>query len=108
MSGGHFDYKQYHINEIIDTIERDLNIQGRTKPKDELYCDEEFYKRYPEEKVYRTYPKEVEDKLKEAVKALKIASIYVQRVDWFLSGDDGEESFLKRLNEELEELIKES
>jgi hypothetical protein len=42
--------------------------------------------------------------MEEAVKVLKIAQVYAQRVDWFLSGDDGEESFLRRLDEDLENL----
>jgi hypothetical protein len=42
--------------------------------------------------------------MKEAVKALKIAQVYAQRVDWLLSGDDGEESFLSRLDDELKKL----
>jgi hypothetical protein len=42
--------------------------------------------------------------MKEAVKALKIAQVYAQRVDWLLSGDDGEESFLRRLDDELKKL----
>jgi hypothetical protein len=28
----------------------------------------------------------------------------MQRMDWLLSGDDGEESFLKRLDEDLKKL----
>ena len=39
--------------------------------------------------------------MSEAVKALEIAHIYAQRVDRLLSGDDGDESFLRRLKEEL-------
>ena len=39
--------------------------------------------------------------MREAVKILKIANIYVQRIDWLLSGDDGEETFLNRLSEDL-------
>ena len=39
--------------------------------------------------------------MSEAVKALEIAYIYAQRVDRLLSGDDGDESFLRRLKEEL-------
>jgi hypothetical protein len=39
--------------------------------------------------------------LQEAIKSLTISRIYAQRVDWFLSGDDGDESFLRRLSEEL-------
>jgi hypothetical protein len=78
MSGGHFDYKQYNINYIIDAIESELN-------KD-------------------IYSKVVQNKMKEAIKYLNIASTYSQRLDWFLSGDDSEETFLKRLEEELDTL----
>lgn len=31
MSGGHFDYQQYHIEDIADSIERE--IEKATKPK---------------------------------------------------------------------------
>lgn len=31
MSGGHFDYQQYHIEDIADSIERE--IEEATKPK---------------------------------------------------------------------------
>lgn len=39
---------------------------------------------------------------KDGYKALRIAEIYTQRIDWLVSGDDGEESFRERLKEELE------
>lgn len=42
--------------------------------------------------------------MREAIKALKIAHIYAQRVDWYLSGDDGEKSFLSRLEQELKDV----
>jgi hypothetical protein len=42
--------------------------------------------------------------MRHAIEALKIAKIYAQRVDWYLSGDDGEESFLERLDKELDKL----
>jgi hypothetical protein len=35
---------------------------------------------------------------------LKIAQVYAQRVDWLVSGDDGEESFITRLDEDLNKL----
>jgi len=101
MSGGHFNYQQYQIADIADHIERELNQQGKLKDKDELYMDDDHYNKYPEEKFYYTYPEEVQEKLREAVKQLKIAAVYAHRVDWFLSGDDGEESFLERLEEDL-------
>jgi hypothetical protein len=33
-----------------------------------------------------------------------MAEIYAQRIDWLLSGDDGEDSFRERLKEDLEKL----
>ena len=44
--------------------------------------------------------------MKEGIEILKKAQIYAHRIDWLLSGDDGEESFLKRLEEDLNELEK--
>ena len=52
------------------------------------------------------YPDEVIEKMKEGIEVLKRAQIYAQRIDWLLSGDDGEESFLRRLEDELNELDK--
>jgi len=75
MSGGHFDYHQYRIREIAESVE-DI-IQN--------------YK----------YPPEVLEKIKEGLDALKKAEIYAQRIDWLVSGDDGPETFLERLNEDL-------
>lgn len=104
MSGGHFDYSQYHINTIADSIESKLDRQGKEKPRDELWNNGDYYKQYPEEKFYHTYSKEVQDEMKNAIMVLRKAAIYAQRVDWFLSGDDGEESFLERLKSELDEI----
>lgn len=101
MSGGHFDYKQYWINDIADSIELELDRQGKEKPRDELYYNKEHYDEYPEDKFYPTYSIIVQEKMKEAIKQLRIAYVYVRRIDWFLSGDDSEESFIRRLDEEL-------
>ena len=63
-----------------------------------------YFEKYPDEKYYYTYPEMVQEKMREAVKQLKIAAVYAQRVDWLLSGDDGEESFIKRLSDDLNNL----
>jgi len=104
MSGGHFDYSQYRIYDIVDSIERELNRQGKEKPKNELYSTEEFYEEYPNEKYYPIYPEIIQKKMRDAVKQLKIAAVYAQRIDWFLSGDDSEETFIERLTKDLEDL----
>jgi len=46
------------------------------------------------------------EKFNEAVRYLRIAQIYAQRIDWLVSADDGEDSFLKRLKEDLREIGK--
>jgi hypothetical protein len=108
MSGGAFDYRQHHIGEIADQIEHEIEKNGKPKSKKKLdnqpYFGADYYKENPEELNYYKYPDEVIEKFKEAVKALRIAEIYAQRVDWILSSDDNEESFLKRLEKELKNL----
>jgi hypothetical protein len=108
MSGGRFEYKQYDMNYIADQIEHEVLINGKKKTDDELkeegWRDPDWYKKYPEELYHYEYPEEVIEKLKEAVIVLRKAAVYAQRVDWLLSGDDGEETFLERLKKDLEEL----
>jgi hypothetical protein len=100
MSGGHFDYAQYRINDMVCAIEgiianNNLEIAEEDKPKDEWGYDEQRYYEYP--------PHIIEE-FKNAIKHLKMAQIYAQRVDWLVSGDDNEESFISRLDEDLENL----
>jgi hypothetical protein len=83
MSGGRYEYKQHHIRDIYETIESTLEQQGQDAGLDwngEPYTNE----------VYRP---DVEQAMKEGVEILKKAYIYAHRIDWFLSGDDGEDNF---------------
>ena len=110
MSGGAFDYKQYSIGMIADEIEQMIEKNGRLKTRQELknegWRDPEWYERYPEDLSYYKYPDEVIEKFKEGVDALRKAHIYAQRIDWLVSGDDGEDSFRERLRQELDALEK--
>ena len=45
--------------------------------------------------------------MKEAYRQIRIAGIYADRVDWMMSGDDGEDTMQERLKEELAALEKE-
>lgn len=82
MSGGHFDYNQYRISSVADDIKQILLN--------------------PEEKEWYVYSEETKARMKEAVDLLELAAVYVQRIDWLVSGDDSEESFHRRLKEELD------
>jgi hypothetical protein len=110
MSGGRFDYDQYKIGLIANDIEDEIRKNGRPKTKEELreesWHGTDWYERYPEDLNHRKYPDEVIAKFKDAVNILRIAQVYAQRIDWLLSGDDGEETFLERLDEDLDKLNK--
>jgi len=104
MSGGAFEYSQYRIRDIHEKIQFELDRQGKEKPKEELWMQSEFYEKYPEEKFEHTYREDVQQIFKEGIEILKKAEIYAQRIDWYLSGDDGEDSLVSRLKEELQSL----
>ena len=46
--------------------------------------------------------------MKEAYRQIRIAEIYATRIDWMMSGDDGEDTLQERLNKDLETFEKES
>lgn len=101
MSGGVFDYNQFHIRQIREEIQSELDNQGN--PYLNSGFTDEFLEKMPEYKNYPVYPDKVQKIMKDAIKILKQAEIYAQRIDWYLSGDDSEESLYKRLEEELDD-----
>jgi len=104
MSGGHFEYKQFHIEEIAETIQSILDRQGEVIPEVDRWHSKEWYEDHPEDLLYTTFSEETQKEFQTAVHHLRIAKVYAQRIDWFMSGDDGEETFHKRLKEELDKL----
>jgi len=89
MSGGHFDYAQYRIAEIADSIDQ-LVIDNDSNEKDEWG-----------QVVGNHYPEDIVLKFKEAAHTLRRAQAMAQRVDWLVSGDDGDESFRERWAKEV-------
>jgi hypothetical protein len=108
MSGGHFDYNQYQISQIAEEVNHIIHKSGRLKTSEELkeesWRDKDWYRQYPEDLSHYKYPDEVIEEFKKGLKYLKLAYIYAQRIDWLISGDDGDETFLERLEEDLKEL----
>ncbi len=75
MSGGYFDYDQYKINDIAVEVKKLIeNNEYNAKTIAEF---------------------------KTGLRYLEKASIYAQRIDWLVSGDDGEESFHRRLSADI-------
>lgn len=104
MSGGRFNYQQSRLIDIIESIDEELEMQGKLREDVNDFFRKEFYEEYPEDKFNYTYPEDIQGEFLLAKKILRLAYIYAQRIDWLLSGDDGEDSFRKRLKEELGEL----
>ena len=108
MSGGNWDYLQHRFTDVADDIDKLIEKNGKPKTEeeleDEVYYTDDWYDKYPEEKFHHKYSDEVIEQFKVSSTMLKKAQIYMQRLDWLLSGDDGPESFLKRIDEDLKEL----
>jgi len=91
MSGGHFNYTQHSLLDMADSIgSAILNNDNNDGRIEQGY----FKERYSPETIAE---------FEKAVKALKLAYVYAQRIDWLLSGDDGEDSFHRRLQAQLKE-----
>lgn len=100
MSGGAFDYRQYHIEEIADDIQREIIVAGREIPIE--VCNRWYGRSFDDsDRTYPTYERKTIEIMKRAVYVLRMAYIYAKRVDWMLSGDDGEDDLVIRLQEEL-------
>ena len=161
MSGGYFDYNQYQLGDIADSIEQEIKRATGPKPplvtkeyvcvcrvvsdsrklylsfryptfdsalrdftKPEYYevlvrtdnmvrvkdksngqiyeVQHGTYEEYEDGGYYPSYTEETIKEFRNAVDALRRAEIYAQRVDYLIRGDDEEESFHRRLKEDLD------
>lgn len=74
MSGGHFDYRQYHIQEIAETL--DLDLTESDYVREELSI-------------------ETKEFMKETLYLLRDVAARVHALDYLLAGDIGEDSLLE-------------
>ena len=84
MSGGHFDYAQFRFEDVASEI--DELIRHNDSRKAEKFSDETI------------------EEFKNAAMIVKLAQIYVHRIDWLVSGDDGEETFMEELSSDIEKI----
>ena len=113
MSGGHFDYYQWHIRDIIYSLEDYIYGHSLDEEDIDYYIEDHWLEDKEKEYVIKNkhtvpnlyeYSKETIKEFKKGLVILRKAYVYAQRIDWLLSGDDGEESFHERLKEELDNL----
>lgn len=84
MSGGYFDYVQHSLEDTIEVFERFVEKELRVDGHE--------------------YSEETVKEILIGLTHLEFAKTYLHRIDWLLSGDDGEESFHERLKEDLDKL----
>lgn len=82
MSGGFFDYYDSRLTEYIEKLGIEIKFSKNR------------------------YTKESIKELQKCLKLMQTTQVYMHRVDWFLSNDDGEENFHKLLAEDLEKIAK--
>ena len=87
MSGGYFDYQQWRMIDMADEVDQVIAKRGKTEWREKGYTPETILQ------------------FEEASRLLKRAQVYVQRIDWLLSDDDGEDTFHERLKNDLEDLL---
>jgi len=90
MSGGYFNYQQYRLNDIAEEIEQLIRNN-----------DDETLDKWGDRRGYGFSTTTIKE-FQTAVRLLRQAEVYAQRIDWLVSGDDGEDAFHKRLKEDLE------
>ena len=83
MSGGHFNYRENQIGDAASDIDELIEVN-----------DSETLDRYGE-RIGNSYPPEIIEKLAEAAHTLRQAAEMVKRIDYLVSGDDGQDTFLR-------------
>ena len=87
MSGGFFNRSEWRLEDIACQIE-DLIYRNGSTDKDEFGSE-----------LGANYQPEIINKFKETVRLLRRVGEMVQRIDYLVSGDDSEKSFLERWRE---------
>jgi len=90
-SGGYFNYGQEEIRNICDDLSKVISKNKSTESDAQG------------DRIETNFSNEVIKELTDAITILKKAYIYAHRIDWLLSGDDSEHTFLTRLKHDLKE-----
>lgn len=91
MSGGHFDYVQYQINEAAEELGKIIQ-DAESNDGDKRYH----------------YSKETLDIFKRAAAQLAMAGCALHRIDWLVCCDDGEDTFHERIAKDITKLAEEN
>ena len=83
MSGGTFDHQDWVVSQLADQM-RDIIESAENENQ---------------------YSEETMAVLMQAEKHLRLAAVYIHRIDWLVAGDDGEDTFHARLEQDIEDRL---
>ena len=112
MSGGSFDYGYFKVQMLADEIENMFVNDGKYEGEDYSISQEDLYdykKSYRGTRPLTTYdrigdatPEEREiilDEVHKLIKDLNNCAFRAKELEWYMSGDTGATSYLKRLKD---------
>jgi hypothetical protein len=91
MSGGHFDYGCFRISQFADELQHEIDIND-VKDLDEWG-----------DNIGKGYEKETMDRIIAAHAIIEKAGKLAREIEWLYSGDHGEDSFNRLIDEILKE-----
>jgi len=91
MSGGHYDYRYNRLNDLADEIERDFINDGIQYKNDGDHEYDMLSDATNEEREI------ILDEVKRLIVDLRNLAIRAKELEWYISGDTGATSYLKRL-----------
>lgn len=108
MSGGHYDYIYFKLDELADMIERDFVNGGKYEDEDWSISQDDLWK-YPTNRRPKIWvdpfahdTQENKEKLykevKNLIKSLKRDSRRAKYLDWLMSGDHSLSSYIEVIN----------
>jgi hypothetical protein len=103
MSGGHYDYKYFRVDELADDIEREFVNEGKYMDKDWSAPITGFDRKKP--MIEKDRLEDVTEEQKEIILRevnslvgdLRNCSKRAKELEWYMSGDTGATSYLERL-----------
>lgn len=89
MSGGHYDYQYYHINNLADWLEKDFLNNGQIGEYNYLNDASEPQKQ------------QIIQEVNSLINDLRKCAQRAREIEWYMSGDTGANTYLERLSKIL-------
>ena len=108
MSGGAYDYIQCRLDEVVGRMVKEISLFGKTLTQQDYDRLDESDKWWHEvgEPLGKITSEEALKRFRECAEIVAKARIAIERADYLVSGDDGDDSFVKRYDEEMDALGK--